>query len=217
MKLLVTQTDTLFDYINNHRAFTPSQFRIDEYDLSGNISFSFIGSNYYFKIIKERGYNNSYFTNFSPGYRELVEVTSGSAINPTIFKYFNNWLDNLEREINAPNKWEKLNKDIKSFKLPNIPVGFDEHFNYQEYTEVHNNINSLKESIKNIGLSSEQFNIINDKLDFITEQAKTLKKFDWRSLFIGTIINIATNIIISPSTVNAFNNLISNFLTKLLL
>jgi len=67
MPLLVTQTDTFFDMINNHRAFTPSQFHFEVHKISGNTSFTLIGSQYYFTILHKKEYVNSYFANFSPG------------------------------------------------------------------------------------------------------------------------------------------------------
>lgn len=216
MGLLLTQQNAFYDLINNHRVFTPSQFHFEEYELSGNTHFSLIGTDYYFKIFQKKEYVNSYYANFSPGSSELHEATEIGVINPTIYNYFYSWLDNLEREIKAPNKWERLRREIESFSLPNNSNYNADKFSYQEYTEVASNILLMKDGIKEIGLSPDQFNIINDKLDFLIEQGKSLKKFDWRSLFIGTMMNIMTNVIVNPTTISAFKNLINSFFKKFL-
>lgn len=217
MALLLTQKNTFFELVENHRAFSPYQFHYEEDKPSKNIGFTYIGSEYFFKIFESKHYVNSYVANFSPGGEELVFLSELSFINPKIYNYFSSWLNNLEREIKAPNKWERLIMDIKSFSLPNNSCYNADRFTYQEYTEVVRNISQLKEGIKEIGLTSEQYNIIDEKLDFLIEQGQSLKKFDWRSLFIGTIINIATNIIINPTSIQAFYELVKVFFLKLLM
>lgn len=216
MSLLVSQKDMFFDIIEKHNAFTPFQFKLYDNLSGGDIIFEFKESPYYFNIFASLNYIGVFTINYTPGEKELIKISSGIPIDPSTYTLFSYWLDNLEREIKAPNKWERLTKEIESMSFHNGTNDNDEKFSYQEYTEVTSNILILKEGIKEIGLSPEQYNIINDKLDFLIEQGKSLKKFDWRSLFIGTMMNIMTNIIVNPTTIIAFKDLINNFFTKLL-
>lgn len=217
MGLLLTQQNTFYELIEKHNEFTPSQFKLEEFPASGNILFTYCDNRYGFKIISVSGTNAFYTVNFSPGEFSLNQnVRANLLIDPDIYNYFIGWLDNLKREVNAPNKWERLKSDIESFSLPNNSNYNADKFTYQEYTEVAYNIQLLKEGIKEIELTPEQFNIINDKLDFLIDQGKSLKKFDWRSLFIGTMMNIMTNVVVNPTAISAFKNLINSFFTKLL-
>lgn len=217
MPILVSQKDKFFDLIENQSAFTPYQFSINEDPFEEEIIFSLKESKYFFSIFPEHGYANSYIVNCSPGEFEFIEEFNSAPINPTVYNFFQKWLENLDREIKAPNKWDRLLKEIESFSVPNNSSYNADKFSYQEYKEITNNVLQLKEGIKEIGLTLEQYNIINEKLDFLIDQSKNLKKFDWRSLFIGTIINIASNIIINPTSIQAFYELVKGFFSKLLM
>ncbi len=51
-------------------------------------------------------------------------------------------------------------------------------------------INQIKSSLGTINLLEEQQVAISQKLDHLIDVAKDLNKFDWKNLFIGTIISI---------------------------
>ena len=197
MKLLVSQKDELFELINTSEWFTPSQFKLIENvtkENGVNTEIIFENSDYYFRFLEQRQYYGVFIANYSPSEKLLFEVASSLDWIKGI-SHFKNWLRFLNHEINAPNKWNRIIKE-----LPNIQISSeddDAKFSYREYIELIDKINQIKELLKKVPLLAEQQNVIVEKLDHLTDLAKDLNKFDWKSLFIGTIASIIIQLSVS--------------------
>lgn len=199
MELLQSQKNQLFTIIEES-GLNPSQFTI------GNITSSFIlkdqvthigykGSNYYF--IFDNGKHNPFISIFSPGYLVLKD----SIANDTwvqILDNFRSWLSNLKRELECGDYWSKLEKEMNDLGTP-LPYN-DSKYSDDELKELEEKIGIFRVEIEKSGLSKDELTIINQKLDFLIEKAKTLSKFDWKSLFLGTFINLIIALNVSPGT-----------------
>jgi hypothetical protein len=215
MKLLNSQKDQLFDIIEEQN-LSPSQFEFNEEQ--GNVVshtestiLTFKNSKYFFQFDYR---NNRHYSIFSPGNSTIIEEDFPRDWKNQL-NNFKKWIFYLLREIQTPNKWDRLKKEINE-----INIGFtadEEKFSFQEYEELTNKINLLKESIKEIGLSKDQILGINKKLDFLIESAKTLSKFDLKSLFVGTIINITIQLGLSPENSKSLWDLIKHIFNQLFL
>jgi hypothetical protein len=109
--------------------------------------------------------------------------------------YIDNWLDFLRRELTAENKWEKLLQEIEHIKY--TPTADQSKFTYQEYIELTDKIEKVKASLNTIPLLEEQQVVIINQLNHLSELAKDLNKFDWKNLFIGTIISIVIQLYVT--------------------
>lgn len=122
-------------------------------------------------------------------------------------RQFSEWLGYLKREVTSPNKWERLHKELESLKF-----NFRDDktkFSAQEFEDIKVKIETLKRSINEIGLLEKDVAVINSKLDHLTEMAINLNKFDWKSLFIGTIISIVIQLNVTPDNAKALWSLIN--------
>ncbi len=218
MKLLNSQKNTLFDLIEKF-GLSPSQFEFKENHskISNNqLTTDLIlkNSNYFFSF--ETGPNTSakHYAIFCPGSEAYTE---SQYPGDWVFQlnYVEEWLANLVREINSPNKWSRLDNEIASI---GIKFENDENkFSFHEYEDLKQKISTLKDGIINIGLLPTQINAINLKLDNLTELAKDMNKFDWKSLFIGTIISIIIQLYISPDNAKMLWTLIKQVFNNYLL
>lgn len=188
MKLLTSQKNILYDVIIAY-GLSPSQFILTEKESTNYVNeivtnISHKSSEFYFSF--ESRYDRRSIL-FSPGSDTYSVAHSVNSWNELEY-HFQNWIGNLLNEINVENKWDRLEKEMKgiNLNLKNEPDKFSAH----EFEELKNKVLAIKQGLNKIGLLSEQVSIINEKLDHLTELAIDMNKFDWKSLFIGTILSV---------------------------
>jgi hypothetical protein len=83
------------------------------------------------------------------------------------------------------------------------------------HIELSSKIDQIKTSLDTIPLLEEQQIAIINQLNHLTELAKELNKFDWKNLFIGTIVSIILQLYVTRENAARLWNLIktvfSNF------
>jgi hypothetical protein len=217
MKLLISQKDKIFDLIES-AGLAPSQFEFIEGPSSnaqGQIKtiLNFKNSDFYF--VFENGVNtlDSHYAIFCPGKESFVKHEYPGGWEGQL-GYVASWLASLLREIYSPNKWERLKHEIAGMKL-----SFEndqDKFSVSEFEGIQSNVLRIKQGLGSIGLQEEEIKIINQKLDHLTEMAKVLNKFDWKSLFVGSIASIVIQLSITPEHIKAIWDLMkisfSNFI-----
>lgn len=210
MQLLLSQKNAIFDEIEFFK-FSPSQFSFNAYPEVTIIKL--INTDYHFEIKDTNNYNFS-TVEFSPGEEYFSEAYTCQSWPDTLHR-FSLWLDNLKRETQLEDKWERLQQEIESIE---IPFSNDNStFTVSEFEILRENFKLIKTKILNIGLTEPQNEIIISKLDFLLEQSKTMNKFDWKSLFIGTIITIIIQLSLSQEQGTAIWNLIKEVFKNYLL
>ncbi len=218
MKLLVSQKNELYDQIEES-GLSPAMFEFKEASskiVPKQIATILVLKNSEFYFSFETGLKSisSHYTIFSPGRGSITETQSPGSWS-TQFVYFQNWLTYLQREISAPNKWERLSKEITEIK---IPLSSDESkFTAYEFDNLKYRINLLKTNLEQIGLEPEQISSIYNKLDHLLDLAKEMNKFDWKSLFVGTFVSIIIQLSISPELGRMIWELIKHFFNNFLL
>jgi len=208
MKLLNSQKDQIYNYITAKHYFSPNQFKLDEIDQMGRIitSLKFINSKYYFNFIEDTDYVGFYL-NYSPGQERVIEATPN--VNWKIgFDHFITWLTNLERELKSPNLWERFQIELSGVQLIS---NFDtSKFTVSEYEKLAKKLNIISEKISSIPLLANQQSEIIISLQRLAESAKELNRFDWKNLFIGTIISIVIQLNVTPENAAILWNLIKD-------
>jgi hypothetical protein len=191
MKLLPSQKDELYNFIEEV-GFSPMQFdfeeRLSRFSPHQKATILMLkNSDYFFSFDTNRNSSTEHFAFYCPGQEAHTEnAFTQSWVSQK--NCFGRWLNYLKRELETPNKWERLNKEIQSLKFNLIPE--EGKFTVNEYEELKSKLLILTGQISNSKLPIDQINIINDKIDHLTDLAKDMNKFDWKSLFIGTIVSL---------------------------
>ena len=218
MKLLTSQKDTLYELIENV-GLSPNQF---EFKLKPNTYSSteidteliFIDTEYFFLFSTSINSYNSHSCIFCPGENSHTSK-EGPCDWENQISHFRMWLLFLVRELNSPNKWDRLKIEILNLNI-NFETDINK-FSIQEYKSLEIKISNLKDGLSKIGLLEIQVETINKKLDHLLELAKDLSKFDWFGLFIGTILNIIIQLGVTKENSKLIWDLIKNVFKSYLL
>ncbi|MBS1687297.1 MAG: hypothetical protein JSS96_01130 [Bacteroidetes bacterium] len=203
MQLLKSQKNKLFDTIIS-KGLSPNQFILRE---RIDVSLIYKAEQRYKFDISQLS-DNSYNVNFSPAEKYYNDE----------FRLFNwyqvpialgNWISYVKREAQEEDKWEQMETVIQEAHLSVI---YDDNrkFTVQEYVLLEKKIIELKASILTLEFLPKQIDAINSKLDQVLKLAIDLNKFDWQSLFVGTIVNIIIQLGLTPSNAHALWLLIKN-------
>jgi hypothetical protein len=212
MKLLISQKDELFDTIERF-GLSPTMFEFSE--IPSNISggqkatlLKYRNSDFFYSFETVFGTEISHYAIFSPGSGSPKENQIPGSWEAQK-QYFRYWLQYLAREINAPNKWDRLNKEISDLGI--IITNDESKFTALEFEDLNKRMNLLKENIQSLGLGQQDLKLIHDKLDHLLNLGKTMSKFDWKALFIGTIISVVIQLSLSTDQ----GKLIWNFIKQI--
>jgi hypothetical protein len=108
---------------------------------------------------------------------------------------FKIWTKEVFTELNTPTGWE-------SFQSENfLNAEYEElnsHFNDLEKELVARSILELKNRIKTIELPEATLDILLNKLEDLNSKVDTLNKFDWKSMFLGTVASLIMTLTIPP-------------------
>lgn len=204
MKLLLSQKDEIFELIKGFDLLTPNQFKIQE-DLGNyKTTIYFKDSEYFFRFISN---DHGYWAHYSPGVEKFTDTTTYLNWIESI-NHIDNWLFCLIRELRTPNYWENFKNQISGI---NFRSDYDNtRFSHKEFLELDDRMSLLKARLTEIPLILEQQNEILLHLERLTEAAKELGKFDWKNLFIGTILSILIQLNVTPENANAIWELIKH-------
>jgi len=205
MKLLLSQKNILYDLIQEEGLssssfnFVESRSVIVNIEMATNLIYK--GTDYFFSF--ETGNKKPYlhYAIYCPGHKSHTEKVYSGDWNHQI-EQFKIWLSNLKRELNTPNKWERLLKEFDALEINDQAYGEQDKFRVDEFEDLKIKIESLKFGIASLSLESNQIEVINSKLDHLSELAKSMNKFDWKGLFIGTILSIIIQLNVTPENAN---------------
>lgn len=208
MKLLTSQKNQIYNYLMVKHYFSPNQFKLDETEYGGKFttSLKFINSEYYFNFLEDTEYVGFYL-NYSPG-RELIRETTSNVKWDIGFDHFITWLGNLERELKSPNLWDRFQTEISGIQLSS---NFDNSkFTISEYEKLTQKLNFIAERLSSISMLENQQKEIIISLERLADLAKDLNRFDWKNLFIGTMMSIIIQLNINPQNASSLWKLIKD-------
>lgn len=198
MQLLKTQKNELYDLIGSE-GLSPSMFGI-RYSREDDDYYEY--SQCWYKLeAQENGYAKFYFnidsTNvkFCPDTSKYIREFRFENWDTTKLTFLR-WLRALKEEISVVDKWDQLEKELQQANV-NFDVGNDK-FSHKEHEEIVSHMYVLKQGLIDIPQINENLESINKRLDHLTDMVGELGKFDWRSLFAGTIAGILTQIGATP-------------------
>ncbi len=128
-----------------------------------------------------------------------TEGWSGRSSFSRIEQLFAEWLtDDVKSYIRyvdeqrEPDLWTKITEERQVLNLNNIDFNNKEFFNDQEKQQLRTALDNARILIiGNFHPSEDKLNIINRKLDYLSEAINRLNKFDWKSVMITVILDIS--------------------------
>lgn len=217
MKLLASQKNVLFELIEDYE-LPPSQFVFQESksrfstDICTDLAYS--NSEFYFSFESNPG-NDPHYCIYSPGQATFSNEIYTRTWERTLME-FGSWLSFLKREITTINKWDRLKLEMENFKF-SFTDNDNNKFSVAEYSELNEKIAVLKMGISKLSLLPEQLRVMNDKLDHLAILAKDMNKYDWKNLFIGTLMSIIIQLSVTPENAKNLFALIKQIFNSYLL
>ncbi|MFA6355951.1 MAG: hypothetical protein WCY23_02450 [Candidatus Omnitrophota bacterium] len=135
-----------------------------------------------------------YYCYYSPGAEKPLEkVFTKKWID--IASSVIDWLISLEKEISIIDPWEEISSYKPGDKVDLGDEITNSPFSSPQIERIIKAIEKLKSEIeRNYNLDKEQKEIVNSKLDYLIDKAKTIGRIDWRNIFAGTIVNLAVDL-----------------------
>ena len=138
------------------------------------------------------------FSRFAPNYplSDFAPGPDSYTDFATIHGVVVTWIDTVVKryveEQNEIDMWQEINNGNKTLNIETIDFGDKNQFSFDEKSQITLALNDLKLLIENkFDLNEKEMGIVNGRLNYLMESKERLNKFDWKSLLINTIINIA--------------------------
>lgn len=218
--MIKSQKNTILELITQAN-IEPFLFEWNQIKSSDNGGFStkqvsilnFISSAYYFIFDFK---NEHHHASYSPGDdREKEENTSITWEGQ--LKTFKYWLNLLKREITQPDLWENLAERHNLFKPDLNPETTNEPFTDFQSEKIimgiENTRTYLLDEFKDI---FEADKLINNKLNYLIENAKKQGKKDWFYTCIGVFVSISMALAMSPDQASHLWKLFKNVVAGML-
>lgn len=124
-----------------------------------------------------------------------------SATWETTLTMFVNWTKQVSTELNETTGWETFeNTNFLNTEYEDLNT----EFTIVEKAQTKESIKELKVKIKLLNLAPEKLQVIESKLDSLSQKVDELNKFDWKSLFIGTIASLIMTFVIPQEASGIF-------------
>lgn len=134
-------------------------------------------------------------------YIDRKNAHTTSATWATTLTLFENWIKQVSTELNSATGWETFeNTNFLNTEYEDLNNEFTE----LEKIQTKQNIKELKVKIKLLNLAPEKLQLIENKLDSLSHKVDELNKFDWKSLFIGTIASLIMTLVIPQEASGMF-------------
>ncbi len=208
MKLLITQKNELFDVIESH-GFSPNSFSCLDITIKEApiTKIEYNKTDYYFRFNK----SSNITVSWSPSnalYKEAIIAYNFSEC----VAHFKSWLGYLNRELTVIDKWKRLADEVTQLSISFVNE-FDK-FSASEYENLKIQMLLLKQKIRTIDLLPEQLKVLENKIDHLTGIALDLSKFDWKGLFVGTMVSIIIQLSVTPENAKALWDIIKSIFSK---
>lgn len=127
-----------------------------------------------------------------------IRNVSPNTFNTTwenLTKHFEGWIANLAKELKTETGWESF----ESSNFLNATFNdLNDTFSNEEKEQIKQSLLEFQSKIITLNLAAENLKTINLKIDSLLLKIDELNKFDWKSLFIGTIANLIMTMVIPP-------------------
>jgi hypothetical protein len=190
-----------FIYLIKKHEFEPSQFKRYEKDVDGFPAFilQFLGSPLFFMVRT----NKEDYDQFDVRYIKFAPNFPKSDYYPDrawtwigdVYETFEYWLaqhvNEYRAEIDEPDLWE-LVEGKSLFGVDPLAGRNNDDFNKIEKEQIRKSLDEFKKKIElQFKPTSDQLEIISDRINYLSESVDRLNKVDWQGIAMSTIISIS--------------------------
>jgi|GEM_PF-3656234 len=217
MKLLLSQRNQLFDTILGH-GYPSEDFDFVKLPVQGalhdeNSQIIYLpNSEYYFQI--GRGDVSRGFIEYSPGESQLIASRKFAGWND-LYNSFTCWLMFLKRELEESDLWGGISTVFNKLGLQ--PILIDTHFSSDEFIRLEKYMNELQIAVKTLQLNQDQQTNIILRLEESLNRAKSERRIDWASHFIGGMMSLFITLSVTPNVQSKFWSLVKAIFSGILL
>jgi hypothetical protein len=190
MRITNSQKKQLSDIFNNH------ELNLLDFEVSGNyhefkVKFKF--DYFSFTVVKkdERQFQVTIFS--------VENTRGGTGIMEwdDVLHRFELWSAQIKIELDTPNGWETFQS--RNYLNTNFN-DLNQFFTEDDKLSARRSLSEIKQKLKTLDITVERLEIMEGKLDELGLKVDHLTKFDWKSLFIGTIANLIMSLAIPPES-----------------
>jgi hypothetical protein len=132
--------------------------------------------------------------------------------------YVKEWLQNLARELGQPDRWKSMGLVIRDSNIPPFEAPEDSRsFSVPEYKQLCAKLDEASERLPETGLEEPEIEVIRLKFERLKEQASAMSRGDWRSLFVGSMVGVVSQLGLSVETARMLWDLLRQVFRGLLL
>ncbi len=133
---------------------------------------------------------------FSPGYRGKVDSEEHLGSWDLKLAFFRTWLQQLKREVDAPDLWTVAAEDANFFQLSSTINASNTPFSSDEQTYISARLDAMRDFIlASAQLADGQRQLVEAQIEFTKEATKRLGRFDWKALFVGTLMSLLMGLV----------------------
>jgi len=149
----------------------------------------------YFSFSINKRNQNEYYLSIYP-----IDNKNGYSVGAkweSVLSYFEKWAKEIKQELSTPTGWETF--DSENYLKAEFS-DLNKKFSVEEQVSIKQNLEELISKIKQLELQEDVFKIFERKIDELSQKVNKLSKFDWKSLFIGTIVSLLFTFGLPPET-----------------
>jgi len=209
-----TQKNEVFLSIKG-KALDPSEFDWRTYKfVSGNYVVSELehkDTGYYFRFnVHTRGFEAIR----SPG-RDRIKDNISFPLWSDFRSIFNEGIELIEKEIQAPDLWGKLLEEGKILTLEKLSAEMNTEFTPDEQLDIAERLKSLEKQVKDTTeLTKENVDFLREKIEYLVEASRRQKRIDWVYMAVGVLVHIGTTIGLPPDRVQQLADYFKAFISE---
>jgi hypothetical protein len=114
--------------------------------------------------------------------------------------YFRGWLENLKRELVAPDLWATLRTQSALLRVAGREETENSHFSVEERNRIQASLEQIKnDMITTRMLAADQTQILAERLDYLVDASSRLGRKDWIVTAAGALIGVVVQAALSSN------------------
>lgn len=202
----------------------PRSFAVDEPEPK-TFELHFLNSPLRFLVVSaEDNYVNfEYdFIELGPSFSNICNYPGSTYTIEEIYEIFEAWLQNHVKEyideLLLPDLWEQLEDQKPLISDEMLDEEETSPFTDDQKVQLKMSIDEFRQLIKEkFEPTEEKLNIINNRLDYLTDSIDRLNRIDWRGLAISTVMSISVALALGTEEGKVLFELFKQVFTKVIL
>ena len=119
----------------------------------------------------------------------------------TLMARVSRWLRDIKRDLDTPDLWAELKNEAELLGGASDQANANTPFTREEQKDIERRLREVEAQVRRTySLSAEQIRVLDAKIDYLIDAVGRLGRTDWRSMFVGVIINYVLTIGLPPES-----------------